>query len=90
MSDGFASLALSGAVTIATYTAVRQRASEAQARGDLTVDWSAVDDVDSSALSLIFHLRRVAVSSRHRVRHEQLPRALDALADLYGVTDLIA
>ena len=90
MSDAFASLTLSGAVTIATHTAERQRVSEALATGDVTVDWSAVDEVDSSALSLIFHMQRVAAASRRQVRHEQLPRALDALADLYGVADLIA
>jgi len=90
MSDAFASLTLSGAVTLATHTAERQRASDALTAGNVVVDWSAVDEVDSSALSLIFHMRRVAAASHHQVRHERLPRALDALADLYGVADLIA
>jgi phospholipid transport system transporter-binding protein len=90
MSDASASLALSGAVTIANYTAARQRAGDALAGGDVTVDWSAVDEVDSSALSLIFYMRRQAAANHHQVRHEHLPHALDALADLYGVADLLA
>lgn len=82
-------LELSGAVTLATHGGLRDRLGAALAAGDVVVDWRAVTDIDSSALSLIFHGRRRAASTGHSVAHEQLPQALDALAELYGVGDLL-
>lgn len=82
-------LELSGAVTLATHGGLRDRLGAAVAAGDVVVDWHAVTDIDSSALALIFHGRRRAASAGHAIAHEQLPPALDALAELYGVRDLL-
>ena len=57
---------------------------------DVTLDFSGVEEVDSSALALIFEYRRTAESAGKRVSVSNLPASLKTLADLYGVTDLIA
>ncbi len=57
---------------------------------DVTVDFSGADDVDSSALALILEYRRAAQSAGKRLRVSNLPANLNTLAELYGVTDLIA
>ncbi|MEX2480695.1 MAG: STAS domain-containing protein [Gammaproteobacteria bacterium] len=82
-------LALGGTMTLATHTAARAQVSAALDAGDVVLDWQAVDEIDSSALALVFHARREASSKRRTLRHEHLPKSLDALADLYGVADLI-
>ena len=57
---------------------------------DVTLDFSGVDEVDSSALALILEYRRAAESAGKRVSVSNLPASLESLAGLYGVTDLIA
>ena len=57
---------------------------------DVTVDFSGVAEVDSSALALILEYRRAAEAAGKRVHVSNLPASLKTLADLYGVTDLIA
>ena len=57
---------------------------------DVTLDFSGVEEVDSSALALILEYRRAAESAGKRVSVCNLPASLKTLADLYGVTDLIA
>ncbi len=57
---------------------------------DVTVDFSAATELDSSALALILEYRRAAESAGKRVTVSNLPASLKTLADLYGVTELIA
>ena len=82
-------LDLTGAVTFATHTALRDNAVVLLRRGDVVIDWAGVDTVDSSALSLIFSCQRSARAAEHRVEHHNLPQALLALAELYGVSHLV-
>lgn len=89
MSTEAAICALDGPVTLATHTALRTRIAEFVAAGAGTIDWAAVDELDSSALSLILHARRLAGDTGRPVRHANLPAALDALAELYGVRELL-
>lgn len=79
-------LLLAGAVTFATHVALREAAA-ALVDDDSIVDWAAVDTVDSSALSLLLTWRR-----RHgrAPAHQHVPAALAALAELYGIKDLLA
>ncbi len=51
------------------------------------VDLSDVTEVDSAAVSLLLEWRRQAKTST--LRFANLPEALNSLAALYGVTDLI-
>lgn len=55
----------------------------------VTLDLSAVTEVDSSALSLLLEWRREAIRNGRAIRYLNLPANLRSLADLYGVTELI-
>jgi phospholipid transport system transporter-binding protein len=90
MSTGGFELDLDGAVTFATHVALLARARALIARGDVTIDWVGAEAVDSSALALILACRRCAQAAGHRVEQRNLPGALVALAELYGVRHLVA
>ncbi len=55
----------------------------------LTIDFKEVDDIDSSAVSLLLHWRRKALASGRSLRYVHLPANLSSLAELYGVSELI-
>lgn len=90
MSAEDRALRLAGTVVFANHAMLRGRISAFILAGGETVDWQDVTELDSSALSLIFHARRLAEARGRSVRHTHLPSTLDALAGLYGVRDLIA
>lgn len=56
----------------------------------VTVDFAAVTEVDSSALSLLLEWRREAGRSGRTIRYLNLPANLKSLAQLYGVTEFIS
>lgn len=60
----------------------------AVAKGEIEIDLSSVDAVDSAAISLLLGWLRTA-GSRTDVRVIGAPPAVAALADLYGVTELL-
>lgn len=78
-------IVLDGAVTMATCTALRESAAPLL-RGAAEVDWTAVEQVDSSAVSLVLAWQREG----HALAHRNLPDGLIALADLYGVKEMLA
>jgi phospholipid transport system transporter-binding protein len=55
----------------------------------LEVDFSAVTDVDTSALSLMMEWQRRAAKTSHQIRFTHVPVNLTSLADLYGVKEFI-
>lgn len=70
-------------------TILNQSASLAMT-GDIEIDFSAVTDVDTVALSLIMEWQRRAVVENSQVTFTNLSENLMSLAELYGVTDFIA
>jgi phospholipid transport system transporter-binding protein len=56
---------------------------------DLVIDFSAVTDVDTAALSLLMEWKRRALSSNCNLKFKHLPENLNSLADLYGVAAFI-
>jgi phospholipid transport system transporter-binding protein len=48
-----------------------------------------VTDIDSSGVALLLHWRREALRRGKSLRYVHLPPNLVALAELYGVDDLI-
>lgn len=61
-----------------------------QFQGDtVTVDLSAVGEVDSSAVSLLLQWRRDALQRHQQLRFTNLPVNLVSLAKLYGVLELL-
>ncbi len=55
----------------------------------LTIDFSKVSELDSSGVALLLHWRRQATELGKSLRYIHLPANLAALAELYGVADLI-
>lgn len=58
--------------------------------GDIEIDFSAVTDVDTVALSLMMEWQRRAAAKNSQVTFTNLPVNLSSLATLYGVTDFIS
>jgi phospholipid transport system transporter-binding protein len=82
-----------GELSFQTVPAVLARTAEYSVRKDLpdklTIDFSAVTGVDSSAVALLLDWRRVAMARGKSLAFVNLPANLLALAELYGVADLI-
>ena len=83
-------LKIAGAVIIDSVRNLLEAGRGYCVANDVTLDFSGVDEVDSSALALILEYRRAAESAGKRVSVSNLPPSLESLAGLYGVTDLIA
>ncbi len=83
-------LKIAGAVIIDSVRTLLEGGRGYCVANDVTLDFSGVDEVDSSALALILEYRRAAESAGKRVSVSNLPASLESLAGLYGVTDLIA
>ena len=83
-------LKITGAVIIDSVRTLLEGGRGYCVANDVTLDFSGVGEVDSSALALILEYRRAAESAGKRVTVSNLPASLKTMADLYGVTDLIA
>ncbi|HEX9391890.1 MAG TPA: STAS domain-containing protein [Usitatibacteraceae bacterium] len=64
-------------------------ASQPQLPACLAIDFGEVTDIDSSAVSLLLHWRREALRLGKALQYAHLPVNLKALAELYGVDDMI-
>ena len=86
-------LELTGALSFETLPGVLERTAQFVRRPDvpdaLTIDFKGVDDIDSSAVALLLEWRRQAAALGKRLAYVNLPPNLLALANLYGVADLI-
>lgn len=66
-----------------------RRVLGAAARGQAVLDLGAVDEVDSSALSVIFAWQRSATERGVDLRLRNPPANMISLAALYGVSELL-
>jgi phospholipid transport system transporter-binding protein len=86
-------LAITGDLSFETVPAVLAQTEQYTARSDLpdrlTIDFAAVTGVDSAAVALLLEWRRLAAARGKALEFANLPANLLALAELYGVTDLI-
>lgn len=86
-------LKLDGALSFETLPGVLAKTAEFVRRPDvpdaLTIDFADVADIDSSAVALLLEWRRQAAALGKRLAFVNLPANLLALANLYGVADLI-
>jgi len=99
MNDAVASaervevLRLEGPLSFETLPRVLAESAAYEARPDLpdrlTIDFAAVTAVDSSAVALLLEWRRRALAHGKQLAFVNLPANLLALAELYGVTELI-
>ncbi len=83
-------LKLTGAVVIDSVGALLENGSAHCGANDVTLDFSGATELDSSALALILEYRRAAEAAGKHISVSNIPASLKTLADLYGVTDLIA
>ena len=79
-----------GPVTIANATAVLAESAGVFTNPRTIVDLAGVTEVDSSAVSLLLEWRRAAARSNRQIEFINLPDSLKSLADLYGVSHLLA
>lgn len=83
-------LKIAGAVVIDSARKLLEEGRGYCLSNDVVIDFADAKEMDSSALALILEYRRAAESAGKRVSVSNLPASLKTLADLYGVTDLIA
>jgi phospholipid transport system transporter-binding protein len=83
-------LLVEGPLGMETVPAVLQEASRACRDGVRVVDLAGVSGVDSAALALALELMREAESAGRRLAFENLPQAMQKLARLYAVSEMIS
>ena len=92
-STGGAALAvtLPARLTLPHACAALREVEEAVARGgELRLDASGVQDLDTSAVALLLQARRLAQAAGLPYRLDAPPAKLQALAQLYGVESLLS
>jgi len=86
-------LKLKGALSFESLPSVLAESAQFTARTDLperlVIDFSGITDIDSSAVALLLEWRRQALARAKTLEFVNLPPNLLALAQLYGVADLI-
>lgn len=80
---------VSGDVLMDNANTILSQSNAFEMVGDLEVDFSAVTDVDTAALSLVMEWQRRALASNCTISFANLPENLSSLAALYGVADFI-
>jgi len=86
--DG-ARLSLSGALTLATVSALARDGAPLIATEDRTIDLGGVSQVDSSALALLLSWLRIARGAGRQLSIVKAPAALVSLASLYDVDGIL-
>ena len=78
---------VSGSVTIDNVRRVIEEGLSAFEGDELVIDLSGIENMDSSALSMMLEWMREAAKHGRRVRYENLPENLKSLAGVYGVLE---
>lgn len=81
---------MSGAITMRTVAAVLGESAGRISGAHVVIDLAGITEVDSAAVSLLLEWRREAARAGRRIEFENVPANLTTLAELYGVSDLIA
>ncbi|HEY6865070.1 MAG TPA: STAS domain-containing protein [Burkholderiales bacterium] len=82
-------LVVEGPVTLDTVPELAAGLEAQLGTGDAVVDFGGVTDVDSSAVALVLEWRRQAEVRGVSLRVANAPEALQNLARLYGVLELL-
>ena len=80
---------LAGPVTLTNINAVLDEGVRVFKAPSLTVDLAGVNEVDSTAVSLLLEWRRGALREKRTIAYVNYPANLKSLIQLYGVTDLL-
>jgi phospholipid transport system transporter-binding protein len=82
-------LRIAGSVTIHNVAAVVEQGVALFDRGGEIIDLSQVEDVDSSAVSMLLEWQREAARRRRRIDFVNMPEKLTSLVRLYDLFELI-
>jgi phospholipid transport system transporter-binding protein len=82
-------IVLEGPVTLDTVPALAAALEAHLAEGAAVVDFAKVTEVDSAAVALVLEWRRQAQGHNRALRLANPPAALQNLAKLYGVLELL-
>ena len=82
-------LVLEGAVTVDTVPGLIGAADEHFRQGAHTVDFREVTEVDSASIAVALEWLRRSVQGKAGLRLVNLPAAMQNLAKLYGVSELL-
>jgi phospholipid transport system transporter-binding protein len=82
-------LVLEGPVTLDTVPGLVGAVEPHLGEGTLVVDFGGVTEADSSAVALVLEWRRQAERRKLALRFTNLPSAVENLAKLYGVSELL-
>jgi len=80
---------VSGDILVDNANAVLNDSNALEITDNLQIDLSAVNDVDTAALSILIQWQKRALAANKVVKFNKLPKNLISLAELYGVTDFI-
>ena len=80
---------LAGALTVDTAASVLEASREAALPPTGIVSLAGVDNVDSAAVAVLLAWRRRAAAEGKDLSFTDVPASLSALAELYGVEELI-
>ena len=84
------SLFLEGALTLATVAGLAREVQDQLRQGARVVDFRGVTEVDSSAVALALEwLRQAGQGDAGALKLVNLPAAMQNLAKLYGVSELL-
>lgn len=81
---------VSGDILVDNANAVLNESIALNMAENLQIDFSAVNNVDTSALSLLIEWQRRAEAEKKQVIFRKLPEGLISLASLYAVADFIS
>ena len=83
------SLLIDGALTLATVPGLAGAVRDHLRQGVRVIDFRGVTEVDSSAVALALEWLRQAAEGGSALRLANLPSAMQNLAKLYGVSELL-
>ena len=83
------SVFVDGALTLGTVSALAGAVQMHLRQGARVVDFRGVSEVDSAAVALALEWLRQAAESKSGLRFANLPAAMQNLAKLYGVSELL-
>ena len=82
-------MTVSGPVTLANATGVLEAGRQHLAEGVKSIDLGEVSELDSALLALVLAWLRDARAAKRELTFVNLPEALQTLARLYGVEELL-
>ena len=83
-------LCVQGPITIGNVTAVIKQGDALFDHPDLVIDLAQVTEVDSSAVSMLLEWQRKAREHNQQLYFSNMPKNMNNLARLYGVSELIS